>query len=249
MKIRFLYGSNSQPYETTLNEEEPISHLKSLIATHIGLEPDLQKWVYKGKILSEHQKNLLFYEFCDGDTIHVIKSVAKPSSSPPSPSLSSSTSSISSQPSPAAGSYPVPYFDQAMRLFLTHNSHEENVRNCLSTISKILSNIIDHPHDEKYRRIKNTNPHFQKKVGSQEGSQQLLQSLGFNLQGEEWILYPNAETWNTIVSCQQKLQKFLEKLTSSATIASPPSSSSPSSSASSSKGKESFSSFLFENHL
>jgi hypothetical protein len=235
MKIRFLYG-DSQSYETTVNEQDSIASIKSLIATQIQLESDLQKWVYKGKILIEQQKTLSFYEFRDGDTIHIIKSISKQSSP------SSSTSAVSPQQQPSASSYPVPYFDQAMGYYLNKNSNEENVKNCLSTISKILSNIIDHPHEEKYRRIKNTNQHFHKKVGSHEGSQQLLQSLGFHLQGEEWILHPNAETWNTIVACQQKLQKFLEKLTATISSSSP---SSSSSSVSPSGGKEFLSSFLF----
>jgi ubiquilin len=226
LKIRFLYG-DSQSYETIVDGQNSISSIKSLISPHIQLESDLQKWVYKGKILTEQQETLAFYDFRDGDTIHIIKSISKQS-----PSSSASTSFHQQTPV----TYPVPYFDQAMGSYLNRNPNEENVKNCLSTISKILSNIIDHPHEEKYRRIKNTNQHFHKKVGSQEGSQQLLQSLGFQLQGEEWILHPNAETWNTIVTCQQKLTKFLEKLKSTPTTSSLPSHSPSPSSVSPSKG-------------
>jgi hypothetical protein len=206
MKIRFLY-SDGKSLEREASGDQTILEVKSQIAQEISIDANIQKWVYGGRILLDHQ-TFISCDFRDGDAIHVLKGVLK------QPQHLSSGAGTGTGALPAAAAVvrrPVTYFDQAMGFFLSKNT-EENVKNCLLTLSKILSNIIDNPHEEKYRRLKNSNQHFQKKVGSQEGSSGLLQSLGFALNGDEWVLTPSADTWENIVSCQQKLNKFLDKL-------------------------------------
>jgi hypothetical protein len=231
MKIRFLY-SDGKSLEREASGDQTILEVKSQIAQEISIDANIQKWVYGGRILLDHQ-TFISCDFRDGDAIHVLKGVLK---QPQQPSSGAGVGTGALPPAAAAAvrrpvTYFVTYFDQAMRFFLSKNT-EENVKNCLLTLSKILSNIIDNPHEEKYRRLKNSNQHFQKKVGSQEGSSGLLQSLGFALNGDEWVLTPSADTWENIVSCQQKLNKFLDKLktlppTDPAAPAAPSSPSSP----------------------
>lgn len=217
MKVRFLY-ENQNSYEIELDEPVTLNilQIKSMISSQINIDSTSQRWIYKGKILSDNE-TLETYSFSNGDTIHILKNNINKSSV----GVDSSSSSLSSLSTTQASStsttsttklISVPQFDDAMKYYLNFNANEDDVKNCLSTLSKIISNIIDHPYEEKYRHIKNTNQHFHKKVGSHKGSYGLLQSLGFILNDDEWILTPTSETWNTIVSCQQKLNKFLEKL-------------------------------------
>jgi hypothetical protein len=224
MKIRFLFG-DGKSLERETSGDQTVSEIKTQIAQEITIDANIQKWVYGGRILLDHQ-TLISCDFRDGDAIHVIKGALK---QPQQPAPGAATELALPQSAGTSGRQSVIIFDRAMGYFLTKNT-EDNVKNCLLTLFKIISNIIDNPHEEKYRRLKNSNQHFQKKVGSQEGSSGLLQSLGFSLNGDEWVLTPTAETWETIVTCQQKLNKFLNKLKTLSTdpVASLSPSSSPS---------------------
>ncbi|XP_024538784.1 uncharacterized protein LOC112349163 [Selaginella moellendorffii] len=47
------------------------------------------------------------------------------------------------------------------------------------TLVKILSNVMEHPNEEKYRRIKKNNPVFQERVAKFAGAIELLKMVGF----------------------------------------------------------------------
>lgn len=101
-------------------------------------------------------------------------------------------------------------FDRAILVLL--NNSEEIVQAAVSILSKIISNIIAHPNDEKYRKINKNNVAFSKKVGTIQGGEGCLIALGFQMQGEEWVLIPNANAWDNLVNCQGKLTRFCDRL-------------------------------------
>jgi len=189
-------------------EDSRIIELKAKLEAETQIPSDLQKWVYKGKIVA-NDTTLELLEFVDGDAIHVLKAAG---SNSPSTTASSAPVNSTIQSPPPTTVKPVPHFDQAMRYLLSHNSDEESIKSFLATTSKIISNIINHPFDEKYRKLKSTNPNFQKKIGSMIGNAQVLNALGFQSIGEEWILHSSAAAWDNIVSCQAKLNVFMDKL-------------------------------------
>lgn len=185
MKVKLLYETKT--FEIEINENDKINEIKLNILNEIQLEVEYQKWVYKGKIL-QNKENLIYYNFNDGDVIHIVKSIPKPInnenttptstnptttttnpttslSSIPTPSITSTTNSSTSNSSsfvsnpsiprpqvnlPTTNILSVPHFDQSMGYFLENNNDVEEIKNCLSTLSKIVTNIIDNPHDEKY---------------------------------------------------------------------------------------------------
>ena len=59
---------------------------------------------------------------------------------------------------------------------------------CLSTIKVILSNILKNPEEEKYRKIKMTNPNVQERIGSVQVALKTLKILGFKDEGEFYVL-------------------------------------------------------------
>jgi len=52
-------------------------------------------------------------------------------------------------------------------------------RECLSTVAKLVNNIIAHPMEMKYKKVKMGNPAFVKRVADVEGSTELMLALGF----------------------------------------------------------------------
>ena len=76
------------------------------------------------------------------------------------------------------------------------NKDKEKVKLCVQTLSKYLQNIIEHPGEEKYRKIRQGNKVYQDKVAPIVGSEEfLLKGCGFKIeainndQNEEQLFY------------------------------------------------------------
>ena len=59
------------------------------------------------------------------------------------------------------------------------NKNQEKVRLCVETLYRYLDNIIEHPADEKYRKIRINNKVYQEKVAPITGVDQFLQAAQF----------------------------------------------------------------------
>lgn len=224
-------------YDLTANSSnDKISDLKQQLT--VLLDSDLprenQRWIYQGKILNDSQ-TLSECNVKEGHTIIVIKSHAKSviSNSLPKPAdvmpatqqVSTSRSNIASPSSTPVSttsssspviSTPVPMnrnqskLDTAMsKLFL---NSVDDIKAALVVILKILGNIIANPSVEKYRKLSRQNAAFKKKVGDLSGGNECMIALGFQLQGDDWLLIPSAEAWENIVNCQTILEKFSKRL-------------------------------------
>jgi len=70
----------------------------------------------------------------------------------------------------------------------TVNKNPEKVRQCVETLFRYLDNIVQHPEEEKYHKIRTQNKVYQEKVAPIEGIQQFFVAAGFQLQS-----IPNAQ--------------------------------------------------------
>ncbi|CAG0879137.1 unnamed protein product [Darwinula stevensoni] len=70
----------------------------------------------------------------------------------------------------------------AVLIIHTLNRNEEKVKQCVSTLLKILDNIIQDPSEPKYRKIRVQNKAFQEQVASMEGTIDFLFGAGFEEQ-------------------------------------------------------------------
>jgi hypothetical protein len=120
------------------------------------------------------------------------------------------TTSINNNNNKISQLIPTP-FDRA--ILVLFNNSEELVQPAVSILSKITSNIISHPNEEKYRKINKNNAAFSKKLGNINGGEGCLLALGFQIQGDEWVLVPSASAWDNLVNCQGKITRFATKLT------------------------------------
>jgi hypothetical protein len=74
-------------------------------------------------------------------------------------------------------------WEQCARFLLTLSLEES--QQLRTTINLILQNIVNHVHEEKYRRLKTSNASLQRKVFSHPGGTEILLSLGFVWQFDE----------------------------------------------------------------
>ena len=77
----------------------------------------------------------------------------------------------------AESSSSVPTLDEAVALLLKNGPAQ--FYDVHETLNKILDNVTANPGDDKYRRLKRSNPVLNMKVFSAKGSERFLQCVGF----------------------------------------------------------------------
>lgn len=81
----------------------------------------------------------------------------------------------------------------ACLIILNCNTKEKSTA-CIETLSKYLENIIQHPDEEKYRKIRKSNRIFSERVQPCEGAIDFLLGAGFSEQdidGEPFLIHSN----------------------------------------------------------
>ncbi|KAH8739890.1 hypothetical protein FG386_001707 [Cryptosporidium ryanae] len=89
----------------------------------------------------------------------------------------------------------------------------QGITKCFSLLKTYISNVLNNPYEEKYRKIRLSNPTFESKVLKYEGSLELLMSCGFvkNDNGE-FLIIPSEKGPDSF-ACSQAI-KFLNLLIS-----------------------------------
>lgn len=81
---------------------------------------------------------------------------------------------------------------------IIHNCNtKEKAEQCIETLTKYLENIINHPGEEKYRKIRMSNRIFAEKIKPVEGGCEFLLGAGFNEQeidGELFLIYSSDDS-------------------------------------------------------
>jgi len=75
----------------------------------------------------------------------------------------------------------------------SHPGQDEGVHTCFTTLLKMVSNVATAPAEEKFRRIKLTNPAVQQRVGAFTGAVEFLQLAGFQREASGESLHMPAE--------------------------------------------------------
>lgn len=81
---------------------------------------------------------------------------------------------------------------------IIHNCNtKEKAEQCIEMLTKYLENIINHPDEEKYRKIRMSNRIFAEKIQPVEGGCEFLLGAGFQEQeidGEIFLIYSNEDS-------------------------------------------------------
>jgi hypothetical protein len=82
----------------------------------------------------------------------------------------------------------------------------EEGANCFNTFKVILNNIIKNPTEEKFRKVKTTNPNFQERVGKISIAMKIFPELGFVEDGEFLVAKnPDIELYKNVVTLLDNL--------------------------------------------
>ena len=244
--ITFKAKIGEASYELSLARSSSLLDAKILLSSLSSVDINQQKWIYKGRILNDNNCSINDANIKESDTIIVMKtagsssSSSTPSSSTPTSSSSTTTSSslpttpLSSTPLPSSIFNPPPInnqqFDNAMYILLENNNDKNIIENTVNLINKIIINIINNPHNEKYRKISKSNKTFTDKIYTVTGGIDIMTALNFQPIGDDYVMTPSADAWNNLIASKTKLDRFVQKLQLSSSSSSTSSSSSSSSS-------------------
>ncbi|GFQ98824.1 UBX domain-containing protein 6 [Trichonephila clavata] len=81
----------------------------------------------------------------------------------------------------------------------TANENKEKVQRGIETLSRYLTNILDNPDEEKYRKIRLNNKVFQERIVGLEGALDFLDAAGFNKQvidNEDYLVFSGTDFEN-----------------------------------------------------
>lgn len=102
-------------------------------------------------------------------------------------------------------------------LIILNCNTKDKATACIDTLKKYLENIIQHPDEEKYRKIRMSNRVFSEKVQPVEGALDFLIGAGFletNIDNEPFLIYSDDNTTGGI----DALAELLEALSHSEVI-------------------------------
>jgi hypothetical protein len=199
------------------------------------------KLIYRGRLIADDDSKEAAAEFKleDGSVIHCMGKPQKEASSGVSSATASvaraSSSATTSLPTvsllpptaAAAATAPQPIGDplRAALQKMRASSSAEDYMMGITTLKKILTNIVEHPLDEKYRLIKKQNPAYQRKLGSLTGGDEAMKAAGFEIQvkeGEEvYVMKATKEAWPNLVATKQTVESAMREVSASATSAAP----------------------------
>ena len=90
----------------------------------------------------------------------------------------------------------------ALTTLRTSNSSAVHLT-AVQTLEKILSNIVNNPLEEKYRKVKRGNAAFNKRLGGISGGEAAMLAVGFStetIDGEPYyVMHPRPEAWPMLV--------------------------------------------------
>jgi hypothetical protein len=97
------------------------------------------------------------------------------------------------------------HYLKAVKLLYPTFRAGDTCKNAYSTIKVILANILKNQSEEKFRKVKQTNPNFHERVGKLEAAMKVLSSLGFQ-EDEEFLVCSNPD-----FATFEKIVAFLEE--------------------------------------
>jgi PUB domain/Ubiquitin family len=109
---------------------------------------------------------------------------------------------------------------------LRANNPPQMYATAVTTLDKILNNIISNPMEEKYRKMRKQNPAFQKKLGGLTGGDAAMKGAGFVIDiesGQEvYVLHASAEKWPQLMAVKALTEAAVRDANAAANQASAP---------------------------
>jgi hypothetical protein len=93
------------------------------------------------------------------------------------------------------------YYLKAIKTLYPSFRAGDTTKDCFNTIKVVLANIIKNSTEEKFRKVKTTNPNFHERVGKIELAIKVLHALGFKQEGEFLVCAsPDLDTFGKVIT-------------------------------------------------
>ena len=100
--------------------------------------------------------------------------------------------------------------DAALQELLRNDTERSTL--ALSTVQKIVNNILSHQDDPKYRRLRTENKAIKEKVLSAVGGGALLEALGFAAQDGDELVLPMQASPVTLLQARMEIDTALKRM-------------------------------------
>ncbi len=157
------------------------------------------RFVFMGKLLADDSKTLASYGVADGLTVLQVAGRGSPQSSP-APAAAPSTTPLAASIARAEAS---------------------GGADVLRTLHRILSNIVQHPTEPKYRQLKTANAAFQRKCLNHDGARDVLIAAGFVENEGVLTMTPSAQAYPVLTAAERALSARLDAIEAAARPAQP----------------------------
>lgn len=192
------------PVESVVVQVPDLDHATVLQLKQIISERDpaafpviAQRLIFQGQILQDG-KHLKDYNITRGCAVHMALSSAASTGSSrgtvaPSTSVGSDAGSAS-----AAGS---------LQILLNQMRHEQGFQTAVETLQRICDNIMKHPHEEKYRKLRLANAALKSKLFDRSKGIECVKVMGFEEGVEDGflVLVPSASKWEALTAFKRVL--------------------------------------------
>jgi len=235
MKLKVKFTKTSEIVEIDIESSSTIKEVKQKVfESNLKLTVESQKLIYQGKILTD-DKSLSFYNISEGLCLIVLGKVSDGTTSVTSSAGNTTTSAPTPTPAPVpsvntfpaptpsttnpttTASVTIPHPDHPLQKALTDlrakpQNDTAKATTAIKTLLTICKNIIDKPHEEKYRSMKKANSKFNERLGGLPGAPECLIAVGFSDESEAYVLSPSEEGWNKLVQSREILEATLKTI-------------------------------------
>eukprot|EP00644_Phytophthora_capsici_P011704 jgi/Phyca11/123187/e_gw1.50.173.1 len=168
-----------------------------------------QRLIFQGQILQD-DKLLKDYNVAAGCALHLTLT----------PAAVAAANTAAAQPTGPASPVQLRTFLQQMRDQEPHEQYATAVR----TLQKICSNIVGHPNEEKYRKLRVDNAALKAKLFDRTRGQDSVKLVGFQdgVLAGHLVLVPTPEKWENLVACKAVVDSVATSLGTAAAAPSMP---------------------------
>ncbi|KDO23437.1 hypothetical protein SPRG_11531 [Saprolegnia parasitica CBS 223.65] len=169
--------------------------LKLKVQELLHCPPEAQRLIFQGRVLDE-KATLASYALTDGLTVHLVINAKLMPAATPTPAPTATTAAASSTQVSLVSLLPLLKQTTAGVA-------------ALATLKKMAENIVNHPTEEKYRKIRLSNEALKKKVLDVPHGLACVHAMGFAAGVEEGflVLVPTATNWEHLVASKRLLDQ------------------------------------------
>lgn len=201
---------NSPRVPISISKTDSPSDLRRKTAEATKIPLETLRIIFRGRLIAEQSETNVVDEFKleEGCVIHCMgkPAVGNPLVAAPTTASTDPIAVTHSAALPdAALSPPAVVNPLETSLMTIRNSYPIDVfLAATSTIEKILQNIVSHPLEEKYRKVKRENGAFQRRLGSLRGGHDAMLAVGFTVTDTDgdasYVMHASPEAWPKLVS-------------------------------------------------